>query len=124
MKYINKLNIDFNQWDELNNNDCIYLIFRSKFHLYLGFIIKKNNNYFIKLLNEKKLFNINVINNIISINNYIYYYKKNILYEDLIKTNFYKENKILIVGINVDKEDIFKIPELYVNDCLNKKFDF
>jgi hypothetical protein len=121
VKYIKKLNIDFDQWDELNK--CTYLIFKSG-SLYIGYIIKKNNKYKIALLNTNEIFGLYVIFNINEISNkQIIKYGKNdtILYEDLIKTNFYKNNNILIVGINVNKEDILKNPELYSNnECETK----
>jgi hypothetical protein len=121
VKYIKKLNIDFDQWDELNK--CTYLIFKSG-SLYIGYIIKKNNKYKIALLNTNEIFGLYVIFNINEISNkQIIKYGKNdtILYEDLIKTNFYKNNNILIVGINVNKENILKNPELYSNnECETK----
>jgi hypothetical protein len=123
MKYINKLNIDFNNWNELNNK-CTYIIFRSKglssnYNLFIGYIKQKNNKYFFVLLNDYityGLFVINDINNNIPYNASIYYHNKKIKYKYLIKTDFYKNNKILIVGIDVNKEDILKNPELYSNN--------
>jgi len=121
MKYINKLNIDFDQWDELNK--CTYLIFKSG-SLYIGYIIKKNNKYRIVLLNTNENFGLYVIFNINEISNkQIIKYGEidTILYEDLIKTDFYKNNNILIVGINVNKKDILKNPELYSNNKCETK---
>jgi len=120
MKYIKKLNIDFDQWSELNN-ECIYLIFRSSSLLYIGYIIKKNNKYQIVLLNTNEIYDLYVINNInksIKDNNPIFY-KYNILYKELMKTDFYKNNKILIVGADIFRDDILKDPELYINKCKN-----
>jgi hypothetical protein len=126
MKYIKKLNIDFDQWGELNEK-CTYLIFKSGNYIYLGYIIKKDNKYRIVLLNTNDTYGLHVIDNIDKISNdqnIIYNINNNIsiLYEDLIKTDFYKNNKILIVGIDVNKEDILKKLELYINnnDCKTK----
>jgi hypothetical protein len=122
MKYIKKLNIDFDQWDELKNK-YIYLIFKSINFLYIGYIIKINNEYRITLLNINSTYGLHVIDNIYKISNdqIIVYNDRcfrsiNILYGDLIKSDFYKNNKILIVGIDVNKEDILKNPELYSNN--------
>jgi hypothetical protein len=134
MKYIKKLNIDFDQWDELKLSKCTYLIFKSgySYRLYIGYIgvtadldkklaiIKKSNKYQIILLNDNDTFNLNILQNFNEIpskqTNIHYKLSNTILYEDLIKTDFYKNNKILIVGIDVNKEDILKNPELYVNN--------
>jgi len=116
MKYIKKLNIDFDQWNELKN-EYIYLIFKAGNFLYIGYIIKINNKYQITLLNINGIYDLHVIDNIDKISNdQIIEYNDNILYGDLIKTDFYKNNKILIVGINIDKKDILKNPELYSNN--------
>jgi len=119
MKYIKKLNIDFDQWGELNKK-CIYLIFRTGLNYYLGYIKKKYNNFFVVLLNDDFLHDIRIIHNINKQikNNYIIKFKfsSNILYKNLIKTDFYKNNKILIVGIDIDDINILKNPESYVNN--------
>jgi hypothetical protein len=138
MKYIKKLNIDFDinmkyikelinfdNWNELDNrndlnNECIYLIFKSDNRLYLGYIIdykihilkyEENGyyNYNIKVIN---IINRNELNN-----KYILYKNSVIKYKNLIETDFYKNNKILIVGIDVDKEEIIKNPSLYKYKC-------
>jgi len=120
MKYIKKLNIDFDQWDKLKDNKCTYLIFKSGYNLFLSYI--KNNNIY--LLNNPHPIILKIIENINkSINDdTLIYYRYNILYKELIKTDFYKNNKILIVGIDVDKEDILKNPKLYEinNNCKNE----
>jgi len=122
MKYIKKLNIDFDQWGELNK--CIYLIFRNGNHLFISYIIKKNNNFFVVLLNGDFSHNIRSIHNVNKQikNDDIINFPSNILYGDLIKTDFYKNNKILIVGIDVDYINILKNPESYINnnDCKTK----
>jgi hypothetical protein len=116
MKYIKKLNIDFDKWDELKN-EFIYLIFKAGNSLYIGYIIKKNNKYKIALLNTNGTYGLHVIDNIDKISNdQNIDYNDTILYGDLIKTDFYKNNKFLIVGIDVNKEDILKNPELYSNN--------
>jgi len=70
------------------------------------------------------MFNINILQNFNEIPskqiNIHYKLRNTILYKNLIKTDFYKNNKILIVGIDINKEDILKNPELYVNDCKTK----
>jgi hypothetical protein len=112
MKYIKRLNIDFDNWDELNN-ECTYLIFNNGYDIYFGYI--KNNYCY--LLNSPHKISLKAINNINAINdNTLIYYKYNILYKNLIKTDFYKNNKILIVGIDVDYINILKNPESYVNN--------
>jgi len=125
MKYIKKLNIDFDQWEELNK--CTYLIFNNGNRFYIGYIIKINNKYQIVLLNTNDMFELYVIFNIqekqLDKQIVIKYGKiDTILYEDLIKTDFYKNNKILIVGIDVNKEDILKNPELYSNNECETKY--
>jgi hypothetical protein len=134
MKYIKKLNIDFDQWNKLKN-ECTYLIFKSSYNLYLGYILninKINNSYYgnvvdygICLLNHRYIHDLNVIHNIkeINDNDLIHYNNKTIKYKDLIKTDFYKNNKILIIGINVSKKDILKNPKIYeVNyNCLKNQ---
>jgi hypothetical protein len=125
MKYIKKLNIDFDQWEELNK--CTYLIFRNSNHLFISYIIKKNNKYQIVLLNTNDMFELYVIFNIqekqLDKQIVIKYGKiDTILYDDLIKTDFYKNNKILIIGIDVNKEDILKNPELYSNNECETKY--
>jgi hypothetical protein len=125
MKYIKKLNIDFDLWEELNK--CTYLIFRNSNHLFISYIIKKNNKYQIVLLNTNDMFELYVIFNIqekqLDKQIVIKYGKiDTILYDDLIETDFYKNNKILIIGIDVNKEDILKNPELYSNNECETKY--
>jgi hypothetical protein len=55
--------------------------------------------------------------------NSLIFYKYRILYKDLIRTDFYKNNKILIVGVDVDKKDILKNPKLYEIDCKIKNIN-
>jgi hypothetical protein len=123
MKYINKLNINFDQWEELNklNNGCIYLVFRNTTENYLGYI--KNNKLY--LLNKPQQPNsLKAISNVYyTYENSLIFYKYRILYKDLIRTDFYKNNKILIVGVDVDKKDILKNPKLYEIDCKIKNIN-
>jgi len=122
MIYIKKLNIDFDQWEELNK--CTYLIFKSINYIYLGYIIKKDNKYRIVLLNTNDTYGLHVIDNINrnELNNkYILYKNSVIKYKNLIETDFYQKNKVLIVGIDVDKEEIIKNPELYSNNEFKNK---
>jgi len=126
MKYIKKLNIDFDQWGELNKG-CTYLIFKSGSKIYLGYIVSKYKSYNLYLLNGTVSYNINIIHNVKKIDN-IYYKKPNnrspwyngILYKNLIKSNFYKKNKILIIGIDINKEELLNNINSYVNNCPKK----
>jgi hypothetical protein len=92
MKYIKRLNIDFDNWIEFN--ECTYLIFRNVNKFYIGYIIKKSNKYRIILLNDNDIFNINILQNINEIpskqTNIHYKLRNTILYDDLIvKISFY-----------------------------------
>jgi hypothetical protein len=113
MKYINKLNINFDKWEELNN-ECIYLLFRNFEKYYLGYIINNDNEYYINLINNKnkiikfKLFVIENITNNIDIDNI------NISFLDQKFKNI-KNNNILIVGIDINKEDIMSNLNKYSN---------
>jgi len=79
MKYIKELNIDFDQWDKLN--ECTYLIFRSVNRFYIGYII--NNKVY--LLNDNRSHNLRTIDNInqsFNDDSLIYYGSNNILNKD------------------------------------------
>jgi hypothetical protein len=127
MKYIKKLNIDFDNWGELNK--CIYLIFKNGGSFYIGYINKnEKSNYSLYILNDNYQYSLktvifkNNIKNKSQLNNkYIFNKDNKIKYKDLIETNFYKNNKILIVGFDVNKEDIVNNPELYYSVCDNYK---
>jgi hypothetical protein len=116
MKYIKRLNIDFDNWDELNN-ECIYLIFRSVNRFYIGYII--NNKVY--LLNDYRSHNLRTIDNInqsFNDDSLIFYYSSNnILYKDLKQTDFYKNNNILIVGVDIYKKELKKLNFFNTNNC-------
>jgi len=117
MKYINKLNINFDKWEELNklNNECTYLLFRNFEKYYLGYIVNNNNEYYINLINNKnkiikfKLFVIENITNDIDIDNI------NISFLDQKFKNIKNNNNILIVGININRKDIMSNLNKYSN---------
>jgi len=121
MKYIKKLNINFDQWNELKLNKCTYLIFNNGYVIYFGYI--KNNYCY--LLNSPHKISLKAINNIdtkLTLHKLIYCGSFSIKYKELKQTDFYKNNNnnILIVGVDVYKEDILKNPELYNNNELCK----
>jgi len=134
MKYINKLNINFDEWEELNklNNECIYLLFRNTEKYYLGYFFKKNEYYYLKLVYSKNYQKRNhllfikptyPISSIFDLtlgelgdNLYISYLEKS--YKDIKKLNL----NIIIVGIDKSRKDILNNVDKYLNnkesDCI------
>jgi hypothetical protein len=104
---INKLNIDFDQWDKLN--ECTYLIFSSGSFLFIGYI-NQNKLYLINA-HIKEYYELRFIKNVKYLNNDTpIYYTNGYSYYKNIKNKY---NNIIIVGKDIDKNQIIKNHEKY-----------
>jgi len=119
MKYIKELNINFNNWDEVDyvNNKHKFLIFQSSSSTnYIGLIIKSKKTFFyqIKLLSVNDEYGLDVI---YELNNY----PIDVNYDFGMSINFKKldRDKILIVGIDYSKDYIINNPDEFIMDNKN-----
>jgi len=118
MKYIKRLNIDFNDWDKIETTNK-FLLFNSGNYYYLGYIYKNADTYQISLLKNLENFNINinVIKNIkfnISSSKLIHY-----SLNDVILFGKINKDKIIIVGKDYDSQYIKDNPDKFVMNKIN-----
>jgi len=118
MKYIKKLNIDFNKWDNYDYDDKHkFLIFQSSLSTnYIGLLVRseKSVNYQIKLLSDNSEYGLNVMYELNK-------YPVIVNYDFGMTVDFEKldKNKILIVGIDYSKEYIINNPNEFVIENKN-----
>jgi len=120
MKYIKKLNIDFNNWDEIEYIDK-FLIFKSGKYYYIGYIIDDYDNYKLVLYDNEKHTNkytVDVINNIVNINPHD---KVNYNLNDSVEFVNLDRNKIIVVGIDCNRRELLSNIDKYVIE--HKKYD-
>jgi len=107
MKYIKKLNINFDDWDNyITDNNFKFLIFKMfDSSIYIGYIIKTYFGYSIKLFNGHYygIYSLHNINNDLSSDDKIYLNNEN---KDFVKFSEIDLNKVLIVGKDYDKRYI------------------
>jgi len=118
MKYVKKINIDFNNWEEIEDFNK-FIIFRSGKYYYIGYIIVDYGEYKIILYDkEYPKYNIDVINSIMDIypNDIIKYNLDNgVNFVDL------DRNKIIVVGIDCTKRELLDNIDKYVVE--NKEYN-
>jgi len=108
MKYIKKLNIDFNDWDNIDDNNIKFIAFRTANCCnFIGYIIYKNSDYHLKLIESDILLTLNPIGEIKKLTDKTIFF----IHDKDNLTISYKEintYKVSFIGINLSKEYFLK----------------